>query len=88
MRLVENLLDHEMRKTALGESRDVEIDLLDVEVGKRLVEVDYLHFMTQTHVGHLLIVEIYHLMCVFDHRSGIAADEELVVALADADDER
>ena len=88
MRLVEDLLDHEVRETALGESRDVEIDLLDIELGERLVEIDNLHIMAETHVCHLLIVEIDHLVGVFDHRSGIAADEELVVAFADANHKR
>ena len=88
MRLVEDLLDHEVRETALGESRDVEIDLLDIELGERLVEIDNLYLMAETHVCHLLIVEIDHLVGVFDHRSGIAADEELVVAFADANHKR
>ncbi len=64
------------------------IDLLHVHFGLCLVEVYNLDILAKAHICHLLIVEVNHLVGIFHHRGGIAANEILTVVFSNTDDER
>ena len=79
VRLFENLLQHEMRETALLNLLQVQFHLNHVVLHLLVIEIHDLHIVSAFDDGNILIVEINHFLCVFDDRTGIRTDEELIL---------
>ena len=72
-----------MRKTAFLYLSEVEVYGADFRI-KRVVEsIHHLEVFATAYHGDIVVVEINHLVGVFNNRSGVGTEEELVLAYTD-----
>ena len=81
-RLLEDFLQHEVGITTLFNLSEVDVYLLDSQLLLLAQDTDYFQFLTQTNNGNVAILQIDHLISIFDDRTGITTQEELTVANA------
>ena len=77
-----------MGKAALAEHGDVHVHFVNSDSSLVATQVGKGDLLAGTHVGYLLVVEIDHLVGVFNHRSGVAGNEVFVVLSPDTDHQR
>ena len=82
-RLLEDLLEHEMRKTTLLDLAQAHLQLAHLGRLLDLAQVRDPELLPALDVGDLLLAQIDHLVGVFDDRGGVGADEILVLPHAD-----
>ena len=80
--LLEDFLQHEVGITTLLNLAEVDVYLLDSQLLLLAQDTDYFQFLTQTNNGNVAILQIDHLISIFDDRTGITTQEELTVANA------
>ena len=80
LRLLEDLLEHEMRIATLLNLTQVDINGLDLRGKLGVVDVDHLQFLTALDHSDVPVLEIYHTVGIFDNRTGVGTDEELIFA--------
>ena len=79
LRLFEDFLQHEVRETALLYLAEVDIHGLHLRVELYVLDVYYLQFLTETHHSDVAILQINHLISIFDDRTGIRTEIKLSV---------
>ena len=67
LRLVEDLLEHEVWEPTFREHVNIHVDLVDLHVSACLVEVPDLEWLSDLCRYHLLIVDIYYILRVFNY---------------------
>ena len=77
-----------MLEASLLQRLEVYVNLLYVVAYFLVVEVPYLHLLSDLEQGHLVVVQVNHLVCVRHDGQGVGCDEELLVAFAYAYGER
>ena len=79
LRLLEDFLQHEVRETALLNLTEVDIHGLHLRVELYVLDVHHLQFLSETHHGDVAILQVNHLVGIFDDRTGIRTEIELSV---------
>ena len=85
LRLLHDLLEHEVLVAPLGDLLEVPVELVDLLRDRRAVDLEHL-VAVGPHDGHLAVGEIDDLLGELDERARVGADE--VLALADAQQQR
>ena len=79
-RLLENLLQHEVRISALLYLAETDVYGLHLWRELHVVHVHHLQVFTTTHHGDIAVVEIHNTVGIFNDRTRIGTEEELVLA--------
>ena len=79
VRLFENFLQHEMRITTLLQLSEVHFDGLHLRLHLHIIQVNHFQFLTATHDSNLVVLQINHLVRVFDNRCGVGTKEEFIL---------
>ena len=77
--LLKNLLQHEMRITALLQLAEIERHRLYLVRALHILEIHHFQFLPTTNNGYLLIFQIDHLVRIFHNRRGIGCQEEFIL---------
>ena len=78
VRLLKNLLQHEMRITAFFQLTKLQFYFFHFGSHLHIAEIDYLQFFSPIDHRYLTIFEIHHLICIFYNRCGIRSKEKLI----------
>ena len=70
-RLIIYLFEHEMIKSSLTEFRDIQINLLNINVNAFLLKINDLQILVRSNVCYLRVIQIYNSFSVFHYRSGV-----------------
>ena len=70
-RLVENLLQHEVRETALLELSHIQLYLLNLRRDVIVLQVNNLDFLVAVKRCHLAVVKVNHVRCIFGNRRSV-----------------
>ena len=82
LRLLENLLQHEVVVAALLYLTEVDIHRLYFQLLFFAKNAHYLKLFAQTNDSNVAILQIHHLVRIIDNRTGIRAYEEFILANA------
>ena len=77
--LLENFLQHEVRETALLYLTEINVYGLYLRVEFNVLDVHHLQFLTEAHHSDVTILQINHLICIFDDRTGIRTEIKLSI---------
>src|SRR5690606_20389991 len=76
-RLFKNFFQHEMFKAAFFDGFKFHVNRLNVRCKRKVRCICYAEFSVANH-GDLLVVEVYHLIRIFNYRCCIRSQEELI----------
>ena len=79
-RLLENLFQHEVWVAAFLYLSEVYVNSLDCQFLLFAENADDPYFLAEPNLGDVPILQIHHLVGIFNDRTGITAEEELTVA--------
>ena len=82
-RLLEDLLEHEMRIAAFLELREREFEALDLRGLGDIIDSRDIYFFSQTQRYDLFILHVDDLIGIFDDRRSIGSEEILVLTNTD-----
>ena len=77
--LLKNFLQHKVRETALLYLTEINVYGLYLRVEFNVLDVHHLQFLTEAHHSDVTILQINHLICIFDDRTGIRTEIKLTI---------
>ena len=80
IRLLENLLEHEIRIASLFQLAKIDVHRFHRRVHARVVHIHHLQLVSGTDDGDVPVFQVHHLVSVFHNRSGIRGQIKLIVA--------
>ena len=86
LRLLEDLLQHEVRIATLLNLSEVDVHRLHLQLLILAEDVHHVQVLSQTDHGYIAVLQIHHLVRIFHDGAGVGTQEELI--LADAHHQR
>ena len=80
IRLLENLLKHKVGISAFLYLSEIEVNGLYLRIDLAIIYIHHLKLFSTSYHGDITVFKIHHLVGVFYQRTGVGANEELVLA--------
>ena len=79
LRLFEDLLQHEVRIATLLDLSEVDIHRLHLQFLFLTENTEHVEILSTTDLGDIPVLQIDHLVRIFHNRTGVGAQEELIL---------